>query len=72
MAFFGDVAREDRETILGLRDDVSALVEALAQTKGGVRCLAEELEADGDPKAIARQLHEGCDAASKVLLRYSA
>lgn len=52
------IARRDRE--------IERLRESLAQLKGGVRLIAEELEAAGDEDRAAR-LHEGCDFANGVL-----
>lgn len=47
--------------------EADRLREALAEFKGGVRLLAEELEAGADPKKVAVRLHEGCDFALSVL-----
>jgi hypothetical protein len=45
------------------------LRELLAQSKGSIRLLAEELEAGGDPLDVARRLHEGADYLQGALRR---
>lgn len=44
--------------------------ELLAQSKGTVRLLAEELEAGGDPQDISRRMHAGADYLEEAMTTY--
>jgi len=54
-------SKPDAQVALDAIEENRRLRELLAQTKGSIRLLAEELEHGANPLHVARQLHDGAD-----------